>query len=387
MTTAWIDGLHFAGFGKVDDKDPPQSDESGRSSPFSLQANRRYHLRVEARRAADSVDLQFRIDDKLVGSYHGPKERLTVSTRWWTGGNKTQIMLGANKPGTFHSLRIQALDDSKAGGAATATAGKTPASATKDAPFENTLGMKFVPVPVPGGQRVLFSVWVTRMQDYEVFVKETKRDWKKASEAEQGPTHPVVNLRREDAQEFCRWLTDTETSSGKIPKGMKYRLPTDEEWSRAAGLPPEQGQTPEEKSGKNSTDFPWGKDWPPKTNAGNYADETFHTKYPAKWNESWNKMENDWIKGYADGHVRTSPAGSFPANACGLCDMGGNVWQWCEDWSNASHQVMVMRGASWNNSDRASLLLSHRGYTSPSGGGTGGLTVGFRCVLAPEPAH
>src|SRR5205809_1040542 len=40
-----------------------------------------------------------------------------------------------------------------------------PATATKDAPFINMLGMKFVPVPITGGptggQRMLFSVWET----------------------------------------------------------------------------------------------------------------------------------------------------------------------------------------------------------------------------------
>jgi hypothetical protein len=90
--------------------------------------------------------------------------------------------------------------------------------------------------------------------------------------------HPVVGVSWEDAQGFCQWLTEKESAEGKLPKGWKYRLPSDEEWSWAVGLPPELGATPAEKSGKNSVDFPWGKDWPPTKKVGNYADETFHAK-------------------------------------------------------------------------------------------------------------
>jgi hypothetical protein len=58
-------------------------------------------------------------------------------------------------------------------------AAPTTITATKDAPFVNTLGMKFVPVPITGGptngQRVLFSIWETRVQDFEVFLEATGR--------------------------------------------------------------------------------------------------------------------------------------------------------------------------------------------------------------------
>jgi formylglycine-generating enzyme required for sulfatase activity len=112
------------------------------------------------------------------------------------------------------------------------------------------------------------------------------------------------------------------------------------------GLPPELDGTPAEKSGKNSVDFPWGKDYPPTKKVGNYADETFHGKFPKDASDK--NKDQPWIEGYADGYATTSPVGSFPANAYGLYDMGGNVWQWCEDWFDASHKDRVLRGASWN---------------------------------------
>ena len=131
------------------------------------------------------------------------------------------------------------------------------AAATKEQPFVNSLGMKFVPVPATsrpsGGERILFSVWETREQDYEIFAKDTGRDmYKPAFQHE--PTHPVVAMGWEAAMAFCEWLSKKE--------GRVYRLPTDAEWSVAVGLGVENGNTPEEKSGAVAG-YPWGVAWPP----------------------------------------------------------------------------------------------------------------------------
>ncbi len=114
-------------------------------------------------------------------------------------------------------------------------------------------------------------------------------------------------------------------------------------------LPPELGAIPAEKHQNNNVDYPWGKEWPPTRKVGNYADEAYHAKFPVKKNEKENRMDNDkWIEGYNDGYATTSPVGNFPANAYGLYDMGGNVWQWCEDWFDKDQKDRVLRGASWD---------------------------------------
>jgi formylglycine-generating enzyme required for sulfatase activity len=269
-------------------------------------------------------------------------------------------------------------------------------NATKDHPWVNSLGMKFVPV---AGTQVLFSVWDTRVQDFETFVKNTDYDatggmfslgkdgwnqrgatWKKPGFS-QGANHPVVGVSWNDAKEFCKWLTKREQSAGDLPEDREYRLPKDEEWSAAVGLKNEAGSTPEEKNGKIAL-YPWDipqkrdKSWPPPSGAGNYrGEESRIGNEPKEWSV---------IEGYNDGYPRTSPVGSFHANFSGLHDMGGNVWQWCEDWYNAQAQYRVLRGASWNYLNPDSLLASSRYGLTPD---IRYDFIGFRCVVAVESSR
>jgi formylglycine-generating enzyme required for sulfatase activity len=154
-------------------------------------------------------------------------------------------------------------------------------------------------------------------------------------------------------------------------------LPKDKEWSAAVGLKNEVGSTPKEKSGKIEV-YPWDipqkrdKSWPPPAGAGNYAgDEAKNGDWPS--GRTLLGFVLPVIKGYNDGYPRTSPVGSFSANQFGLYDMGGNVWQWCED-------CYVLRGASWVDNDPNLLLLaSYRGNHLPESRGN---NIGFRCVVA-----
>jgi serine/threonine protein kinase len=238
-------------------------------------------------------------------------------------------------------------------------------TATKEKPWENSLGMRFVPVA-----GVFFCIWDTRLQDFEQFVQNSgypaSGKWQEPG-FKQGPDHPVVNVSWDDALAFCNWLTTRERGSGLLPDRMSYRLPTDSEWSNAVALGNESGNTPEQKKGKIKV-YPWGLGWPPPPGAGNYCGEE------AKGGRS------SWpvIAGYNDGYARTSPVSAFPPNRNGLHDMGGNVWQWCDDWSNANRFRRVLRGASWLNEHPDDLLLSNRRDDTPTSRRD---NYGFRCVL------
>ncbi|MEZ5430220.1 MAG: SUMF1/EgtB/PvdO family nonheme iron enzyme [Verrucomicrobiales bacterium] len=70
------------------------------------------------------------------------------------------------------------------------------------------------------------------MRDYEVFVRETGRVWNQPGFAQTGD-HPAVNLHWHDAWAFCEWLT---AKAAALKLDVVYRLPTDHEWSCAAGL-------------------------------------------------------------------------------------------------------------------------------------------------------
>ncbi|NIP94915.1 MAG: formylglycine-generating enzyme family protein, partial [Akkermansiaceae bacterium] len=137
--------------------------------------------------------------------------------------------------------------------------------------LENRIGMRFV--PVREDLELLASVWETRVQDYETFVNSMARKVpvpkgkNSADHAyalfvnthvgkvtmppppgfEQGPSHPVVNVTREDAERFCHWLTLSERKSKEIGREHEYRLPTDEEWSLFAGIQSEFGEWPMER--------------------------------------------------------------------------------------------------------------------------------------------
>ena len=256
-----------------------------------------------------------------------------------------------------------------------ASSGNRPALGQK---YENSLGMKFVPV---SGTEVLFCVWETRVKDYAAHAAASPNvdgSWRNVKYQEtpvsDGQTHPAVNVSWEDAQTFCAWLTKKEQEEGRLSADQRYRLPTDLEWSAAVGLRGETGDTPKERDRKVKDVYPWGTEWPPPSGAGNFADASAKSAFNMGWA----------MADYRDGYASTAPVGSFSTNRSGLCDLSGNVWEWCDDSYDLEEKGRVLRGGSWANVARDLLLSSRRLHYAA---GRRDVNVGFRCVLVVSSAR
>ncbi len=253
--------------------------------------------------------------------------------------------------------------------------GAEPKPAIKDGPisgqpYENLLGMKFIPIP---GANVYFSIWETRVQDFEAFGNATGHNatrefisfgaegWKRIGSWKepafpQGPTHPVCGVNWYEAQKFCLWLTEKERTEGRLTDKQSYRLPTEAEWDKAVG----------------TDKYPWGDEWPPPANAGNYAGQ--EVLADGNWLAN---DENVVLKGFNDHYPRTAPVGSFRENKVGLYDLGGNVWEWCQD-ADDTQEKRIQRGASWHNGNP---LCFESNFRSPKIPLMRDAASGFRCVL------
>ncbi|MCP3882560.1 MAG: formylglycine-generating enzyme family protein, partial [Sulfitobacter sp.] len=111
-----------------------------------------------------------------------------------------------------------------------------------------------------------------------------------------GPNLPVEQVSWHDARAYCTALTAQEMAAGNLPTGYEYRLPTEAEWEYAC------------RAG-TTTEFNVGPDLL-------CADAHF----------SYSSHSSSYC-----GVSSTIDVGSYSANAFGLYDMHGNVYEWCLD--------------------------------------------------------
>jgi formylglycine-generating enzyme required for sulfatase activity len=253
-------------------------------------------------------------------------------------------------------------------GVTTATT-SNPAEATKDRPFVNSLGMKFVPVP---GTKVLMCIHETRHKDYAAYATQNSgvnSRWRTARVPEvpkyiASDDAPLFGVNWNESKAFCEWLSRKED--------LAYRLPSDREWSHAVGIADQESVDvfPAELGKANNVIYPWGQGWPPSAGAGNFSDESVGetTSFPG------------YIRGYNDKHPGPSPVMSFRPNKLGLYDLGGNVSEWCEDWYDHAKKERVLRDSTWY-CDSPTVLLSSRRFNLPPDYAGGHIGRGFRCVL------
>ncbi len=167
-----------------------------------------------------------------------------------------------------------------------------------------------------------------------------------------GNSHPVTCVSWNDAMAFCKWLTEKEHASGRLPTGYRYTLPTEAQWEFAA------------RGGNKSKGYKYsGSD------------------------------DLDKVGWYSDNSgKKTHEVGTKQPNELGLYDMSGNVWEWCSDWYDSDYydggsmtdpagagsgSGRVNRGGGWGYNAR-DCRSANRSYSTPA---SASYFLGFRLCL------
>ena len=180
-----------------------------------------------------------------------------------------------------------------------------------------------------------------------------------------GDNRPVEKISWWEAVEFCDRLSQRTQRS--------YRLPSEAEWEYACRA-------------RTTTPFHFGETI--TTDLANYRGQDWEyqgTTYPGNYGGG----------PYGSFREETTEVGQFPANAFGLYDMHGNVWEWCVDHWYETYAGAPTDGSAWltENNDAARLLRGGSWINIPANCRSAGryryapgvrnYLIGFRVVLCP----
>jgi hypothetical protein len=201
------------------------------------------------------------------------------------------------------------------------------------------LEAKLLPVP---GTNILLSKTEFTVGEWRLYLRaEGLPDWTQpVNSFKQDDEHPVGLVSWNRVKEFCEWL------SGKT--GKEWRLPTNAEWEAAVG----------------ATKYPWGDDYPPQWDDGNYAIGSNGKRDP-------NRVGVDGVFG-------TAPVASFKANTLGFYDLGGNMSEWMWDGLGDKTGRRPVPGGGWTYYAE-NCAVAFRYYDSPEYSDN---SIGFRVALS-----
>jgi sulfatase modifying factor 1 len=148
----------------------------------------------------------------------------------------------------------------------------------------------------------------------------------------EGANYPMYYVNHDEATEFCRKLTDQERKAARLPADWEYRLPTEAQWEYACRAGTKTATAFGDKLGSDQANFDGNSPY-------NGADK------------------GEYLK-------RTAIVGSYKANAWGLHDMHGNVWEWCRDW----YKETLPGGTDPDVTEKASYRVLRGGCWSDEGG-------------------